>query len=289
MSGKTTNTRTTRAKLHKLVWSKPLGEAAPSVGMSANGLAKLCDRLAIPRPPRSYWTRNAADRPAVTPLGPAPEGADEAVVFGERQRASVRPRTRLSPKDRLDDLADHAAALATAEGVEAVTLRRVAQAAGISEAQAHNCFAGRVELLLHLARREIAALEALRRRRMARGHDRFASAVISTITYLHEAKERGPLLQILLRSPEVRDGLRDERRQAAERGRAPILRALSERRNMDRAVANASTAALTALSLRAGGLVASRRVDLATAEGLCLAVIMAGMRSNSKLAESSAG
>lgn len=166
-----------------------------------------------------------------------------------------------------------------------MTLRRVAQQTGISETQAHNCFPGRLDLLVALARREIAITEAKRQGRVARGRDRMASVVISTITYLHEAAERGPLLQLLLRNAEVRYALRAERDQAVAIGRAPILDALAGRQRMDRAIANGSTAALTAVCLRGGGLIASGRKEFALVERICLSVVMSGTRSNHELAE----
>src|SRR5690606_15286321 len=182
-------------------------------GLTSNGLAKLCDRLAIPRPPRSYWMRQSQGvaRPA---LPPAPEGVNNTVLIGGQRSTTRRPRTRLSLADRQQQLMDMAATIALTSGIHDVTLKRVARECGISETQAHNCFGGRIDLLVALTRREIAAVESNRRQRVARGGDSMARIVISTVSYLHEAAERGPLLQLLLRNAEVRKSLRDERAQA---------------------------------------------------------------------------
>lgn len=262
-----------RAAIHKMVWSHPLAKAAESVGLSANGLAKRCDRLGIPRPSRSYWAKPAAERPPPTrlpddQLGPSdvPQGAGR--------------RTRLAPADRHRQLLDAAAAVAICEGVQNVTLKRVAREAGISEAQAHNCFQGRMNLLLSLALRELGIVEARRRSRVLRGDDPFARMVISTVSYLHEARERGPLLQRLLRNTDVRAALRSERTSAILRGPEPMVQVLPGKHAMKSDVAQGSVAALTAVVLRAGDLVASGRTELAVAERLCLAIVLAGARSN---------
>lgn len=269
-----------RSELYNLVWAMPLATVAAKVGLTANGLAKLCDRLDIPRPTRSYWAKGPAARGPRTPLPAAPDGTTPNVIIGGNAQIARRKRTRLSPAGRQEQLLDIAAAIALEKGVQQVTLKRVAREAGISEAQAHNCFQRRIDLLLALTRRELAVLEAKRRSRITRGHDRMARIVISTVSYLHEALERGPLLQMLLRNSDVRAALRSERTAATAIAREPTLQLLSERYAMKREVANGSAAALTAVSLRAGGLLASGRTELGIAERICLAIVLAGARSN---------
>ena|GEM_PF-404614 len=270
----------TRQELHVLVWEEPLAVVAVRFGLSANGIAKVCDRMGIPRPPRGHWTRPASGRVAQRPLPATPLGADDRILLGGPRQSARRPRSRMPLAARRNQLLDEAARVAMTDGVQDVTLKRLARQVGISEAQAHNCFPGRLDLLLALARREIGIVESRRLSAVARGTDRIAMIAISTISYLHEAQARGPLLQILLHTPEIRQALRAERAEAAAIAREPILRFLSNRFAMDRRIANASTAALTAVCLRAGGLIASGRTDLATAERLCLAVVLAGARSN---------
>lgn len=49
--------QTSRSELHKLVWSKITNDVATHLGMSDTGVAKLCDRNKVERPPRGYWLR----------------------------------------------------------------------------------------------------------------------------------------------------------------------------------------------------------------------------------------
>jgi hypothetical protein len=55
-------TSLSRSELLRAVWDEPMAKVAARVGMTANGLAKLCDRLDVPRPTRGYWNLAAEER-----------------------------------------------------------------------------------------------------------------------------------------------------------------------------------------------------------------------------------
>lgn len=60
-----------REQLYEEVWSEPILRLAKSYGLSDVGLAKLCKRHGIPRPPRGYWAKlQAGQKPRRTPLPP---------------------------------------------------------------------------------------------------------------------------------------------------------------------------------------------------------------------------
>lgn len=262
------------------VWGAPLGTVASDVGMTANGLAKLCDRLAIPRPSRNYWHLPLEERRKQRPSLPAaPADASESVRMGGARQAR-RTRTRMSIEERRDQLLEAAARIATIEGVQEVSLNRVAREVGISEAQAHNCFSRRINLLVALTRRELAAIERTRRGVISRGDDPVTSVVLSTIFYLEEAETRGPLLQALLRVPEIKLALREERAEMRRQARAPVLASMRARYGMSEAQAEGANAILSAVALRGGALLATGRIDHAIATRLCVSIILAGMRSN---------
>lgn len=277
-----TDRNLTRAQLLDAVWAEPLAQVAARVGMTANGLAKLCDRIDIPRPSRTYWNLTAAERQAARAAAPsdAGDGADLVVFDGTPQKR--RDRTRLSLDQRKAQLIDIAARIVLAEGVTEVTMKRVAREAGITEAQAHNCFGKRIDLLLELTRRELAELERTRRDVIDRGRDYQTAVVLSTVSYLDAAQSRGPLLQALLAVSEVREGLRAERAESRARANQPILSRMRRRYNISDDEALCANAALSAISLRAGGMLANRRISLAVANRLVLSMILAGMRSNER-------
>lgn len=270
----------TRADLMERVWSAPLGSIAGDLGMTASGLAKLCDRMAIPRPNRKYWHLSLQEREKQRPALPAaPPDAGESVRLGG-SRQTRRARTRMSIEERREQLLDAAARIATIEGVQEVSLNRVAREVDISEAQAHNCFGRRINLLVALTRRELAAIERTRRGVISRGDDPITSVVLSTIFYLEEAETRGPLLQALLRVPEIKLALREERAEMRRQARAPVLASMQARYGMSKAEAEGANAILSAIALRGGALLATGRIEHDIATRLCLSIILAGMRSN---------
>ena len=74
--------RFSRSELHELVWSRPISELAPTLGLSDQGLAKTCARHLIPKPSRGYWTKLAAGmKPKITPLRPVKHSPLENVVI----------------------------------------------------------------------------------------------------------------------------------------------------------------------------------------------------------------
>ena len=262
-----------------------MGAVAARYGLTGNGLAKICDRLDIPRPVRSHWTRAEATRDSQPILPPAPLGLSESFAIGKRQsRQSPGSRTRMSIEERRQQLLDAAAEIALASGVSSITTREIAKFSGITEAQVHNCFGSRTNLLTELARREIEGQEQRRRDRIARGSNNHIRVMLSTVGYLHEASRRGPLLQMLLRIPEVREAMKDERAAQRQAARQPVIRTLTGNSGMDEASALAATVALTSVVLKAGGIIASRRAPLEVVEELCLNIVMAGHYSDAAVA-----
>lgn len=49
-----------RRELYDQVWSVPMARLAKEYGLSDSGLAKICRKHNIPRPPRGYWAKTAA-------------------------------------------------------------------------------------------------------------------------------------------------------------------------------------------------------------------------------------
>ncbi|MFW2589966.1 hypothetical protein [Sagittula sp. SSi028] len=59
----------TRQELYEKVWAEPMTKVAEHFGLSDHGLANLCSRHNIPKPPRGYWAKLAAGKPSPqTPL-----------------------------------------------------------------------------------------------------------------------------------------------------------------------------------------------------------------------------
>lgn len=63
----------TRSELYARVWQTPHSRLAPQLGLSDNGLRKLCTRHDIPVPARGYWARAAAGQVVKPVKLPRPE------------------------------------------------------------------------------------------------------------------------------------------------------------------------------------------------------------------------
>ena len=51
-----------RSELYEQVWTVPMWTLGPKYGLSDVGLAKICRKHNIPRPPRGYWVKKESIR-----------------------------------------------------------------------------------------------------------------------------------------------------------------------------------------------------------------------------------
>ena len=81
---------TTRKQLYEKVWSTPMTAIAKEFGLSDVGMAKLCKRHDIPRPPRGYWARVEHGQKPRRPSLPNPE-QDATVEIHELEKIRLDP------------------------------------------------------------------------------------------------------------------------------------------------------------------------------------------------------
>lgn len=82
----------TRLELYERVWSTPMRQLAKEFGLSDVGLAKICRKHDIPRPPVGYWARVAhGQQPEQTPLPPAPTKRAAPISIQRRDTLEVDP------------------------------------------------------------------------------------------------------------------------------------------------------------------------------------------------------
>lgn len=71
-----------RIDLYRAVWARPVFHVAKQLGISDRGLAKVCQRMDVPTPPRGYWRRvDTGQRLEAAPL-PRPDYNPEVVMDG---------------------------------------------------------------------------------------------------------------------------------------------------------------------------------------------------------------
>ena len=86
-------TKTSRRELYEQVWSVPMWTLARKCGLSDVGLAKICKKNDIPRPPRGYWARKQSGRKLRTPPLPKPELDPQIMIYGQ-----ARPGSEITQK-----------------------------------------------------------------------------------------------------------------------------------------------------------------------------------------------
>lgn len=74
--------RVSREELFDQVWATPMSRLASSYGISGNGLAKACNRMKVPYPPRGWWAKKAAGKKvSYSQLRPAPAGVPTSTLI----------------------------------------------------------------------------------------------------------------------------------------------------------------------------------------------------------------
>ena len=269
----------TRSALFEQVWREPLSAVARQFGLSASGLAKICDRTAIPYPTRGHWGKVKSGRAPDPPhLPPAPLGVLETLTIAPGQAIPRRPSARLPLEERREHLLDAAAQIIVREGLSAVTIKRIARDVGLTAPRAYDFFPSVDDLLIELARRELQAVRAAQQQRIdtaVRPADRLR---LSTVAYLREVAQRGVLLQVLQAAPAVRKGLRREQRAIRTANTEVVAGRFSHSHGVPEDVARAATTVLTSAVLRTGRLLARGRLSLDTAEHLAAEIVEAGNR-----------
>ncbi len=269
----------TRKALYERLWREPLSAVALQLGLSATGLAKICDRTGIPYPTRGHWAKARAGRtPPPPPLPPTPPGVEEMLQIAPGRAIARRPRRRLSTEVRRTNILDAAAQIIVQEGLHAVTIKRVAREVGLTAPRAYHFFPSVDDLLIELARRELQAVRAAQLQRVDTATQPAERLRLSTVTYLREVARRGGLLQTLQAAPAVRKCLRREQRALRAANTEAVAERFTRSHGVPPEVARAATAVLTSAVLRAGRTLTRGRLSSALAEKLAADIVEAGNR-----------
>lgn len=188
-----------------------------------------------------------------------------------------RKRTRLTPEVRREQILDEAAQLILAEGLYAVSMERLARDIGISKGLVYNYFPTRDALLTALLNREQAEL---RDRGMASAlqAESFDDLIRQTTRlYLEQTRDRGALIAALLSDPSVALLMEAENRADRERTVRYFVKAVRRQYGLSLPMAIAGVEMVSAVTDRAGRLVADGQLDVETATGMCVALITGGL------------
>src|SRR5690242_2515407 len=98
--------RITREDLYTQIWSEPATKLAQRYDVSSSYLARVCESLNVPHPPRGYWARKAAGEripvPALPPAAPGdPLGWEKGAAVLERLPPIAPPLASTSSRSKV--------------------------------------------------------------------------------------------------------------------------------------------------------------------------------------------
>jgi hypothetical protein len=93
------STEIRRRELYEQVWNVPMWTLAKKYGLSDVGLAKICKKNDIPRPPRGYWARKKSGRKAQKPPLPGREVERVIIINGHLNSGSESSLERICLKE----------------------------------------------------------------------------------------------------------------------------------------------------------------------------------------------
>jgi hypothetical protein len=96
-----------REQLYVEVWAEPMTTVAQRYKVSSSFLARVCERLGVPRPPRGFWAQRAVGIKLEQPPLPKPEPGSELEWVRDgsdprRQPMLAARRTKQAPRERPD-------------------------------------------------------------------------------------------------------------------------------------------------------------------------------------------
>jgi hypothetical protein len=96
-----------REKLYEEIWAEPMTTVAARYEVSSNYLARVCEHLNIPRPPRGYWAKLQFQKAPKRPkLGEARPGEVLAWAKGDSIPHVRQPSAHVTPPDKPDASAE---------------------------------------------------------------------------------------------------------------------------------------------------------------------------------------
>jgi hypothetical protein len=95
-----------RDQLYDEIWSVPILQLAKQYGLSDVGLAKICTKMKIPRPPRGYWAKRSYGQPTTKPIlrsAPADIPTEITVDRDAKQLAKANDKRRVQKPDMMTE------------------------------------------------------------------------------------------------------------------------------------------------------------------------------------------
>ncbi len=187
---------------------------------------------------------------------------------------ATKQRKRLAPEERQSSILDHAAEIVAVEGLSAVTMERVATAAGVSKSLVYVYFQSTTELLQNLLQRELKRLR--RRQAHAAENARTFREMVRQVThaYLSYIEERGLIIHRLQNEPSVAQGTGNPTDYNHDAAVAYVAEIVSDNFDIPMELAIPASAISFGLPIAAGDYLDMKDADLKTIEDLTVTMII---------------
>jgi AcrR family transcriptional regulator len=195
---------------------------------------------------------------------------------------ATKQRKRLAPEVRQSSILDHAADIVAAEGVSAVSMDRVAKAAGVSKSLVYVYFPSTTELLQTLLQRELKRLR--RQQAQAANHANTFREMVRAVThtYLTYIEERGLIIHRLQGEPSVAQGTGNPTDFSRDAAVVYIAEIISDNFDLPMELAIPASAISFGLPVAAGDYLDSEDADRRTIEDLTVTMIIGSVEALQK-------
>jgi AcrR family transcriptional regulator len=198
---------------------------------------------------------------------------------GKKRGAVAKPRRRLTPQVRREQIMDAAAELIVKQGYLPLSIEALAQAASSSKALIYTYFATQYDLFNTLLHREVAALAGAGVKTAVQVSELEPAAVLCGMLYFEYVAQRGPLLHILMTDLYMAEHVEPH---ATRIGRAILRRLVRLARRTLKLSEKQILAAIemiAAIPEEAGSLAYHGELDAATARQLCHSLMLSSVRA----------
>jgi AcrR family transcriptional regulator len=188
-----------------------------------------------------------------------------------------RPRTRLAPEARRNQILDAAARTVLRDGPTAVGLEQLARDIGISKALAYSYFGSRDDLLAAMLQREQRDLQERGMRAALQAKSFLEMLRQTTRIYLEHSRDRGALVEALLADPSVARLMAADNRAERDSTVRFLVRAVRRRYGLSLEKSIAAVRLLMPVTGEAGRAVSEGTLTVDEAEDICVRLITGGL------------
>jgi AcrR family transcriptional regulator len=189
---------------------------------------------------------------------------------------SAKPRTRLSPSARIDQLLDVAKQMIISDGLQSFTVESLARTAAVSSPLVYNYFSSRQALLQALLEREDREIGSALSSEVSKANS-FEEVIRMFVANNFDYQAPGNIVPVLLSQPEIADSIRELRKQQGMQTAAYLVENTAKTYKLTVEQAQLAVTMSSGASIAAAEWVAMGTLDRKQAIDMALAYIKAGM------------